>query len=70
MEPFANPAEALQNAISYEEGLLRQRLMWISVTEQQKTIKSEPVFAVERSNKRECYRCGANNFTMDHLKKV
>ena len=28
------------------------------------------MFAVERNNnKRECYRCGANNFTMDHLKK-
>ena len=41
----------------------------INVTEQPKTIKSKPVFAVERSNERECYRCGAYNFTMDHLKK-
>ena len=69
VEPFANPADALQYAISYEEGLRRQKSMGISVTEQPKTIKSEPVFVVERGNKRECYRCGAKNFTMDHLKK-
>ena len=68
MEPFADAADALQYAISYEEGLLRQRSMGISVTEQPKILKSEPVFAVE-SNKRECYRCGANNFAMDHSKK-
>ena len=70
VELFAKPADALQNAISYEEGLRRQKSMGTSVTEQPKAIKCELVFAVERSNKkRECYRCGANNFTMDHLKK-
>ena len=70
VEPFANPADALQYAISYEEGLRRQKSIGTSVTEQPKAIKSEPVFAIERNkNKRECYRCGPNNFTMDHLKK-
>ena len=69
MELFANPADALQYAISYEEGMRRQRSMGISVTEQPKTIKGEPVFTVERSNKRECYRCRAKNFTMDPIKK-
>ena len=31
-------------------------------------IKSEPVFAVEKSNPRECFRCGEPNFTMEHVK--
>ena len=69
VELFANPADALQYAISFEEQMRRQKSMVISVTEEPKTIKGEPVFAVERSNKRKCSRCAASNFTMDHPKK-
>ena len=32
-------------------------------------IKSEPVCAVERVNKRECFRCGVGNITTDYTKK-
>ena len=33
MEPFNDPQEALQYAISYEEGIKRQRSMGIGVAE-------------------------------------
>ena len=69
VEPFANPADALPYPISYEERMRRQKSMGMSVTEKPKTMKREPVVAIERSNKRKCYRCGANNFAIDHLKK-
>ena len=51
VEPFANPTDALQYAISYEARLQRQKSMGIKVTGKPKTIKSEPVFAVEKSTK-------------------
>ena len=31
-------------------------------------VKSELVNAVDRANTRECFRCGAGNFTVDHTK--
>ena len=67
VEPFNDPQEALQYAISYEEGIKRQRSMGIGVAEGSKaTKKTEPVCAVDN---RECFRCGAGNFTTDHIKK-
>ena len=68
VEPFANPLDALQYAVSYEEGLKRQRSMGTSAAEQ-RTTKSEPVFPVNKTNRRECYSCGAENFDLEHLKK-
>ena len=32
------------------------------------TIKGEPVFAVVKASKRECFRCGAGNFTIEQKK--
>ena len=32
-----------------------------------KTVKSEPVYAIEKTKPRECYRCGEANFTMKHV---
>ena len=44
--------------------------MGIGVAEGSKaTIKTEPVYAVDKMNNRECFRCGAGNFTTDHIKK-
>ena len=69
VEPFNDPQDALQYAISYEEGVNRQKPMGIGVAESSKVaIKSEPVCAV-RINKRECFRCGVGNFTTDLIKK-
>ena len=70
VEPFDDPQDALKYAISYEEGVKRQKTMGIGVAESSKTaIKTEPVCAVEKVNKRECFRCGVGNFTTDHIKK-
>ena len=70
--PFNDPQEALQYAISYDEGVKRQKTTeGIGVAESSKvpTIKSEPVCATERVNKRECFHCGVGNFTTDQIKK-
>ena len=70
VEPFDDPQDALKYAISYEEGVKSQKTMGIGVAESSKTaIKTEPVCAVEKVNKRECFRCGVGNFTTDHIKK-
>ena len=69
VEPFTNPLDALQYAISYEKGMKRQKSMGTSVVEQPKAVKSESVFAVDKHNRKECYRCGADNFNLEHLKK-
>ena len=68
VEPFANPQDALHYAVSYEEGLKRQKSMGTSVVDQPK-VKSEPVLSVNKHNRRECYRCGADNFNLELLKK-
>ena len=53
MEPFNEPQEALQYAISYGEGIKRQRSMGIGVAEGSKPpIKTEPVCAVDKMNNR------------------
>ena len=70
VEPFNEPQEALQYAISYEEGIKRQRSMGIGAAEGSKpAIKTELVCAVDKRNNRECFRCGVGNFTTDHIKK-
>ena len=70
VEPFNDPQNSLQYAISYEEGVKRQKTMGIGVAECSKVaIKSEPVCAAERVNKTECFRCGVGNFTTHHIKK-
>ena len=66
VEPYKNPQDALQYAISYEEGIKRQKSMGVAENSTVE-VKSEPVFAVDRANKRECFRCGAGNFTVDHI---
>ena len=64
-EPKATPKEALEFAIAFEEGSLRQKLYGEAKIE----IKIEPVCNVNNVNKRkDCLRCGMENFTMDHLK--
>ena len=68
MEPFNDPQEALQYAISYEKGIKRQKSLGIGVAEGSKaTIKTEPVYTVDKMNNRECFRCGAANFTTDNI---
>ena len=59
---------ALQFAIAFENGLMRQKTYgYIS---QEAKVKEEPVCAISgnRQNNRECWRCGAGNYTLDHVK--
>ena len=67
-EPKDTPAEALQFAIAFEDGLKRPKTY--GYIGQEPKIKNGPVCAVSGSsfNTRECWRCGAGNFTMEHLK--
>ena len=66
-EPKENPAEALQFAIAFEDSLKRQKSYgYIS---QEPKIKEEPICVVSTSQQRECWRCRAGNFTLDHLSK-
>ena len=58
VEPF-NDHEDLQYAIFYGKGVKRQKIMGKEVAESLKVaIKSDPECAVERVNKKECFRCG------------
>ena len=68
-EPKDNPADALQFAIAFEDGLKRQRTY--GYINQETKIKEEPVCSVSgaKQNNRECWRCGAANFTLDHLNR-
>ena len=62
------PDQALEFAIAYEECVKRQKAYGAQASETPKqSKKSEPVFAVEKANPRECFRCGAANFTMEHV---
>ena len=65
-EPNKNPAEALQFAIGFEDGLKRQK-SYGYINQEMKN--EEPVCAINNNNQRECWRCGAGNFTLDHLSK-
>ena len=69
IELFTNTVDALQYAILYEEGMKRQKSMSTCVVDQPKMVKSEPVLAVDKHNLRKCFRCGADNFYLEHLKK-
>ena len=56
-------------AIAFEEGVKRQKEYESRSSETPKSnIEREPVFAVEKSNPRECFRCEEPNFTMEHVK--
>ena len=44
--------------------------MGTSAAEQPKAMKGEPVFAVDKTNRRECYGCGTEIFSLEHLKKM
>ena len=66
-ESKETPAEALQFAIAFEDGLKRHKSY--GYINQEPRVKDEPVCAVSTSNSRECWRCGAGNFTLDHLKR-
>ena len=66
-EPKETPAEALQFAIAFEDGLKRQKSY--GYINQERKMKEEPVCAVSTSNSRECWRCGAGNFTLDDVKR-
>ena len=67
-EPKDNPTEALQFAIAFEDGLRRQKTSKYNSQEQK--IREELVSAVSGSkqNDRECWRCGAGNFTLHHIR--
>ena len=62
------PDQALDFAIAYEEGVKRQKTYEMQAPETSKTsVKSEPIYAVEKSKPGECFRCGDQNFTMEHV---
>ena len=63
------PNQALEFAIAFEEGIKRQKAYGVQVSAEpaKASVKSEPVFAVEKTNPRECFRCGDGNFTMEHV---
>ena len=66
-EPKETPAEALQFAIAFEDGPKRQKSY--GYINQEPNVKEEPICAISSNNTRECWRCGAGNFTLDHLKR-
>ena len=66
-EPKQTPAGALQFAIAFEDGLERQKLY--GYINQEPKVKEEPICANSSNNTRECWRCGAGNFILDHLKR-
>ena len=62
------PDQALEFALALEEGIQRLKAYGAQEPESTKTaIKNGPVDAMEKTNPRECYRCGAANFPMDHV---
>ena len=62
------PDQALEFAIAFEEGVKRQKAYGAQAPDSTKTVvKCEPVYAVERTNPRECYKCGTANFMMEHV---
>ena len=52
------PDQALEFAIAFEEGIKRQKAYGVQVSADpaKVSVKREPVFAVEKSNSRECFR--------------
>ena len=68
-EPKQTPEEALQNAISYEEGIKQQQSLGVGAAGSSKAfqMKAEPVYAVDKKE-RECFRCRVGGVTLDHIK--
>ena len=66
-EPKDDPQEGLRFAVAYEEGIQRQKSYEATTAPQ---IKSEPIYNVEteKNDKKECFRCGASNFSLAHMK--
>ena len=66
-EPKEDPTAALQFAIAFEKGIRRQKMIGQPCTSTK--VKEEPVFMVAgHKDKKECWRCGAGEFTAAHLK--
>ena len=62
------PDRALEFAIAFEEGVKRQKAYRTQAPETAKAVvKSDPVYAIKKTNPCECYRCGEANFTMEHV---
>ena len=59
---ITEPKDALDFAIAYEEGTLRQTLYG----ETKVLIKNKPTSV--KTEKKDCLRCGTKNFLMEHLK--
>ena len=61
------PDQALEFAIAFEEGIKMRKDYGIQVSAKpaKASVKSEHVFAVEKTNPRECFRCGEGNFIME-----
>ena len=61
--------QTLDFSIAFEEGIRRQKAYGVQVSAEpaKASVKTEPVFAVEKTNPRECFRCGEGNFTMEHV---
>ena len=66
-EAKENPVDALQFAIAFADGLKRQKSY--GNISQESNVKVEPICAVSTSQQRECWRCGAGNFTLNLLSK-
>ena len=49
------PDQALEFAFAFEEGVKRQKAYGAQPPESTKSTKSEPFFAVEKANRKECY---------------
>ena len=61
------PDQALEFAITFEEGVKRRKTYGLQAPDAVKSsVKSEPVDAVEKTKSRECFRCRESNFTMEH----
>ena len=67
-EPKDSPLDAFQFAITFVDGLKRQKT-YCNIS-QETRVKEEPVFAISgnRQNNREYWRCGTNNLTLNLVK--
>ena len=63
------PRQALEVAIAFQEGIESQKAYrdQVSTEPAKSSVKSEPVFAVDKTNSKECFRCREGNFTMEHV---
>ena len=66
-EPKDNPLDAFQFAIVFEDGLKRQKTYGY-ISQEAIVKKTVCVISGNRQNNRECWRCGAGKFTLDHVK--